>query len=86
MSELPAGQVTVADLYREMITMRNLVGEVVVGMRLAEERHANDTAIHADQEKRIRRLEQGWLKVAGAAAAVSVLVSLVTAWLAIRVR
>ena len=86
MAELPAGQVTVADLYREMVEVRNQIGNLVTGFTLAEERHQNDQEVHRDHERRIRTLERGWWKVSGAAAVISVIVSLLTALLALRIR
>jgi len=86
MAELPAGQVTVADLYREMVEVRNQIGNLVTGFTLAEERHKNDQEVHRDHERRIRGLERGWWKISGAAAAISVIVSLLTALLTLRVR
>jgi len=86
MSELPAGQVTIADLYRELTGMRRDLAEVVTGNRLAEERHNINVKDHEDYNQRIRTLERGWWKVAGAAMTVSVIVSLVTALLTLRIR
>jgi len=86
MAELPAGQVTVADLYREMVEVRGEIVKLVTGFSLAEERHVANREIHHDHERRIRALERGWWKVSGAAAVISVIVSLVTALIALRGR
>jgi hypothetical protein len=86
MSEIQAGQVTVADLYKEVVQVRQDIGTVAIGVRLAEERHVTNTSIHDDHERRLRALERAWWKVAGAAAVLSAAVSLLTAWLTLRGR
>lgn len=86
MSEIPPGQVTVADLYRELTGIRQDLTSVLTGSRLAEERHNVNVAAHEDYERRLRVLERGWAKLLGAAAAVSVAVSLITALVTLRVR
>ena len=86
MSEIQAGQVTVADLYKEVVQVRQDIGTVAIGVRLAEERHVTNTAVHEDHERRLRALERAWWKLAGAAAVISALVSLLVTWLTIRGR
>jgi len=85
-SEIPSGQVTVADLYKEVVQVRQDIGTVAIGVRLAEERHLTNVTIHEDHERRLRALERAWLKAAGAAAVVSVVVSWATAWFTLRGR
>jgi len=86
MTELIPGQVTVADLYRELTGMRRDLAEVITGNRLAEERHNINVKDHERYDRRLRKLELGWAKLLGAAAAVSVAVSLITALVTLRVR
>lgn len=86
MAELPAGQVTVADLYRELTGMRRDLAEVITGNRLAEDRHTTNVEQHRDYERRLRFLERGWWKALGAAAALSIAVSLITALVTLKVR
>lgn len=86
MSEMTAGSVTVADLYKEIVQVRNDIGAVAVGVRLAEERHITNVNIHDDHERRVRALERSWWRAAGAAAVISVAVSWATAWVTIRGR
>jgi len=86
MSEITPGQVTVADLYKEVVQVRQDIGTVAIGVRLAEERHLTNVSIHDDHERRVRALERAWWKITGGAAVVSVLVSLLTAYLTLRVR
>jgi len=85
-TELVPGQVTVADLYRELTGMRRDLAEVITGNRLAEDRHTANVEWRRDAERRLRKLELGWAKLLGAAAAVSVAVSLITALITLRVR
>lgn len=86
MSELTPGQVTVADLYRELTGMRRDLAEVITGNRLAEERHNLNVKDHDNYERRLGKLEIGWAKLLGAAAALSIVVSLATALIANYVR
>ena len=86
MSDIQPGQVTVADLYKEVVQVRNDIGTVAIGVRLAEERHLTNVSVHDDHERRLRSIERAWWKITGAAAVISVLVSLLTAYLTLRVR
>jgi len=86
MSDIPTGQVTVADLYKEVVQVRQDIGTVAIGVRLAEERHITNVSIHDDHERRLRGLERAWWKITGAAAAISLAVSLLTAYLTLRIR
>jgi len=86
MSDIPTGQVTVADLYKEVVQVRQDIGTVAIGVRLAEERHLTNVSVHDDHERRLRSIERAWWKITGAAAVVSVLVSLLTAYLTLRAR
>lgn len=80
------GAVTTADLYRELVLMREQLTKLVTRGELAEERHQEVKNDLGDHERRIRTLERAWWKVAGAAAVISVAVSLVTALIALRGR
>ena len=86
MSDIQPGQVTVADLYKEVVQVRQDIGTVAIGVRLAEERHLTNVSVHDDHERRVRALERAWWKITGAAAVISVLVSLLTAYLTLRAR
>jgi len=86
MSDIQPGQVTVADLYKEVVQVRQDIGTVAIGVRLAEERHLTNVSVHDDHERRLRSIERAWWKITGAAAVVSVLVSLLTAYLTLRAR
>lgn len=85
MSELTPGQVTVADLYRELTGIRKDLTEVLSGSRLSEERHNTNVEQHQDYERRLRLLERGWMRTSGAAAAVAAIVSVVTYLLSVKV-
>ena len=84
MSDIPTGQVTVADLYKEVVQVRNDIGTVAIGVRLAEERHLTNTSIHDDHERRLRAIERAWWKISGGSAVIAAGVSLLTAWLTLR--
>lgn len=66
--------------------MRRDLAEVITGNRLAEERHNINVKDHEGYDRRLRKLELSWAKLLGAAAAVSVAVSIVTALLTLRIR
>ena len=86
MSDIQPGQVTVADLYKEVVQVRQDIGTVAIGVRLAEERHLTNVSVHDDHERRLRSIERAWWKITGAAAVISVLVSLLTAYFTLRAR
>jgi len=85
-SEIPSGQVTVADLYKEVVQVRQDIGTVAIGVRLAEERHLTNVTIHEDHERRLRAVERAWWKITGAAVALSAVVSLSVTLLTLRGR
>ena len=86
MTELGAGQVTVADLFRELSAIKTLIAELVTDMRVAQAEQGVARDVRNDHEKRIRALERGWWKLAGGTAAVSTLISVIIALLALRYR
>lgn len=86
MTEMMPGAVTSADLYREMVEARRQLTELVTSSRIAEERHQGQVDINRDVERRMRAVERAWWKITGAAAVISVAVSLVTALIALRGR
>lgn len=55
--QLPAGQVTIADLYRELSGMRADVGRALTRMEVLDNRTADADRLHSDHETRIRKLE-----------------------------
>ena len=85
-SEIPSGQVTVADLYKEVVQVRQDIGTVAIGVRLAEERHLTNVTIHEDHERRLRAVERAWWKITGAAVMLSAVVSLAVTLLTLRGR
>ena len=72
---IPAGAVTTADLYRELIGMRVDVARVITKLDTAER-------IDQDHEARIRQLEQFRYKLLGATIAASALFSAAATWIA----
>lgn len=57
MSELPAAQVTIGDLYRELVGMRTDVAKVLTRMERIDERNHQADQLHTDHEGRIRTAE-----------------------------
>jgi hypothetical protein len=72
MSELQPGIVTVADIYREVIGMRQDVGKALVRIEVIDARNHDADKIHADHETRIRALESFRWKLSGIAIALSI--------------
>jgi hypothetical protein len=64
-SELGAGTVTVADIYREVIGMRTDVQRALTRVEVIDAKNANADQIHADHESRIRQLEVFRWKLTG---------------------
>jgi len=72
---LPAGTVTIADLYREITGMRADVARALTRIEVIDSRNADADKLHLDHETRLRSLEQARWKAAGVAAVVAVLCS-----------
>ena len=72
---IPAGAVTTADLYRELIGMRVDVTRVITKLDTAEK-------VDQDHEARIRQLERFRFTLLGATIAASALFSGLGAWIA----
>jgi hypothetical protein len=71
---LPAGTVTVADLYRELVGMRSDLSRVLVHQEAVDTRMQTSEQLHADHEARLRNLERfrytiGGLSLIGGAVA-----------------
>ena len=71
---MPAGAVTTADLYREMIGMRTDVVRSLTMLDIAAKRDN-------DHEARLRTVEAFRYRVLGAAVAVSVVTSALGTWI-----
>jgi hypothetical protein len=82
MSELVPGTVTVADLYRELVGMRQDVGKALVRIEVIDSRNKDADGLHADHEQRLRALEAFRWKLAGLAMSVSVLAGVLSGVLA----
>lgn len=65
MTELQVGQVTVADLYRELVGMRADLSKVLTHQEAVDTRNQNADRIHADHEARLRMLEKFRYTLAG---------------------
>ena len=81
MVDIPGGQVTLADLFRVMSAMQLDVSKVATKLEVIDARNKNADQLHADHEQRIRTLEQFRWKILGLALAISIVVSLLIAWL-----
>lgn len=71
MSELPAGQVTIADLYRELVGIRGDVVRAMERVAVLDARNHDADTLHTDHEARIRILERFRYAVMGASVVVS---------------
>lgn len=80
------GAVTTADLYRELVQIRDSLTALVTRGAVADERQATNTADIAELKNRVGLLERAWWKVAGAAAVISVFAGWLTAWFTVRGR
>jgi hypothetical protein len=74
MTDLVAGAVTVADLYRELVGMRSDLSRVLAHQEATDLINRGAEQIHADHESRLRALERfrftlGGLAVVGGSAA-----------------
>jgi hypothetical protein len=84
--ELPAGQVTIADLYRELSGMRSDIGRALTKMEVIESRNTDAEQLHRDHELRIRQLEAFRWKLAGIAIVAAIIIGFASAWLSARMR
>jgi hypothetical protein len=75
---IPAGAVTTADLYREMIGMRTDITRALTVLDAAHQ-------IHQDHESRIRILERFRFTLLGAAIAVSAATSALGTWVGLHI-
>ena len=67
MSDLAAGSVTIADLYRELVGMRSDLTRVLTKQEATDVRNVSADLIHADHEARLRMLERFRYTIAGLA-------------------
>lgn len=67
MSELQPGNVTIADLYREMVGMRSDVVKALTRIEVLDVRNGEADRLHADHEARLRTLERFRYTLAGLA-------------------
>lgn len=57
MSEIPSAQVTIGDLYRELVGMRGDLTRSLSKLEVIESRNSDADRLHADHEARIRAVE-----------------------------
>jgi len=80
MTELNAGAVTVADLYREIVGMRADVAQALTRIEVINVQNADADKLHADHEARIRQLEAFRWKLAGIAVVLAIIAGFLSAW------
>jgi hypothetical protein len=65
MSELAPGNVTIADLYKEMVGMRADVVKALTRIEVLDTRNTDADQLHRDHETRLRALESAGARLAG---------------------
>lgn len=70
---LAAAQVTVADLYRELVGMRGDLTRSLTKLEVIESRNSDADRLHADHEARLRQLEKFRWQLVGVVLALNVL-------------
>lgn len=78
MTELAPGQVTIADLYRELTGMRQDIGRALTRIEVMDARTADADRLHTDHEARIRSLEAFKWKLAGAVTVLAMIAGVVS--------
>ena len=66
LTDLPSGQVTIGDLYRELVGMRGDLTRSLTKLEVIESRNTDADRLHADHETRIRQLEKFKWQIIGA--------------------
>lgn len=79
-NEIPAGAVTIADLFRVMTEMRNDVGNALTRLEVISNRNQIADELHRDHEARIRAIESWRWKAAGAATTAGILAGGLGSW------
>lgn len=69
MSELHPGQITIGDLYRELVGMRGDLAKALTHIEVIDSRNLGADQVHIDHEARLRALEAFRWKVTGLAIA-----------------
>lgn len=82
MSDPIPGVVTIGDIYRELIGMRQDVGKALTRLEVIDNRNADADRLHADHEARLRALEVWRWKFAGVITVLMVIVAFLSAYLA----
>lgn len=85
MTEIPAGAVTVADLYRELTGLRGDLALALTEIRVMEAHRQSAVDTDRDHETRLRTLERFKWQLMGAAVAVSAAVSGLATWIGLAV-
>jgi len=78
MTEIAPGAVTTADLYRELVGMRQDITKALTRIEVIDSRNNDADKLHSDHESRLRALEAFRWKVTGIAVASSAVVGTVS--------
>lgn len=81
MTEIPAGAVTIADLYRELAGLRGDLQQALTSLKVIEVRDDATARQLGDHEMRLRLVEAFRWKIAGMAVTVSVAISALGTWI-----
>lgn len=81
MSDLPNAQITIGDLYHELVGVRTDVSKALVSLEVINATNTVADQIHRDHETRLRALEAWRWKLAGVLVVVAILIGFVSAWL-----
>jgi hypothetical protein len=84
--QLPAGQVTIADLYRELVGMRTDVARALTRIEVIDARNTSADNLDRDHESRIRALEAFRWKMAGIAVVLAIIFGLLSGYLSNAIR
>lgn len=79
-NELPAGQVTIADLYRELTGMRTDMASALMKLSVIDDRATINGQTLSDHEMRIRNLEKFRYTLAGLSVVGGILAGAIGYW------
>ena len=86
MSELQHGQVTIGDLYREIIAMRTDIARALIRIEVLDTRTGGAETARQDHEIRLRVLEAFKWKLTGIALCVAIVCGLLSGFLTAVIR
>ena len=81
MSELAPGNVTIGDLYRELVGMRQDITRALTRIEVIDTRNVDADRLHNDHESRLRALERFRFTMGGLAIVGEIVAGVVGYWL-----